>query len=291
MSINFLKSGKFVIVILFVIIGIFSFCLTEGDIGERPVADFSFEVPANIQIPAEPDEAALPVGRAVSRDASSTDSSRDEAEAEADTETTATRTPAIKKSIIVQNVPFSPQAPFAEWDDLRQEDGCEEMTAIMAMRWVKGKGLAREEARNELFAISAFEEKTYGYFQDTAAADTADRIFNEYFKYDRVSVRYDIKAEDIIRELEQGNIVIVPVDGQAVGNPNYKNGGPERHDILIKGYDYEAEEFITNDPGTRKGENYRYGAEQMIKALRDYPSGEKAPITEKRNAMIVVSPK
>jgi hypothetical protein len=122
-----------------------------------------------------------------------------------------------------------------------------------------------------------------------SAADTVSRIFKGYFNYDLAEARYDVDTDDIVSELEKGNIVIVPLNGQAVKNPHYTRGGPERHMLLVKGYDRLSDEFITNDPGTRFGENYRYPTKRLVGAIRDYPSGDREPITEQRRAMIVVS--
>jgi hypothetical protein len=189
-----------------------------------------------------------------------------------------------------QNVPFSPQAPLGGWSDLRQEEGCEETSVLMAMAWAKGFRFTSEEARREIISISEFEKKTYGSYNETSAEDTVKRIFNAYFKYYKVEMKSGIKTEDIIRELEKGKIVIVPVNGRKLNNPYFTPPGPTDHMLVIKGYDGTNQEFITNDPGTRRGESYRYSRPVMESALRDYPytgSGLKNPGVIK--SMIVVS--
>ena len=201
----------------------------------------------------------------------------------------AENTTQASKRLILQAVPFSSQAPFAEWSDPRQQDGCEEISAVMAMYWAKGGELTADKAKQAILDISAYEAENWKSYHDTSASDTVSRIFQGYFNYDLAEARYDIDASDIIAELEKGNIVIVPLNGQALKNPHYTRGGPERHMLLVKGYDRESDEFITNDPGTRFGENYRYSSERLAGAIRDYPSGDRVPIKEKRRAMIVVS--
>lgn len=184
-------------------------------------------------------------------------------------------------------VPFTPQAPFGDWSDPRQQDGCEEASILMAMRWVRGEPLTRDEALNEIFAMSAFEQERYGYFQDRSAEGTAELI-RDYFGYTNVSVEHDITTEDITRALQGGNLVITPMDGTRIGNPYYTPPGPERHMLVVKGYDPAVGEFITNDPGTRRGESFRYQEDVFFAAIRDYPSGVKVPITEIRRHMIVI---
>lgn len=193
------------------------------------------------------------------------------------------------KVILIPNVPFSPQAPFGEWTDPRQQDGCEEISAIIAMHWAKGEKLTKEQAKQELFKISDYEKKNFGDYRDTSAKDTIKRIFNGYYKYDKVKLAENIKKEDIINELSKGNLVIVPVNGQKVGNKNYTRGGPERHMIVVTGYDKNKNMFITNDPGTRKGENFRYNSDTFFNAIRDYTTGYHNIIVGTAKNMIVVS--
>lgn len=193
----------------------------------------------------------------------------------------------VKK--VLQNVPFVSQAPFGDWGDPRQQDGCEEISALMAMAWVRGETLSRKQALEKLFAISEYEETTYGSYHDTSAKDTVQRIFNEYFEYQNVEVIESVTEEAIKRELMLGNLVITPMDGQLLNNPYYSPPGPERHMVVVIGYDPATDEFITNDPGTRRGEGYRYDASDFVNAIRDYPTGYHAPISpSSRSAMIVV---
>jgi len=199
-----------------------------------------------------------------------------------------TSTPAVTGAKIIKfTVPFTSQAPFGEWSDLRQENACEEVATVMAMRWVKGTSLSPTEAKSEIIAISDWEKK-YGTYQDTSAEDTVNRIFKTYFKYDRVTVVNNISLKDIISELEQGNLVIVPADGQALGNPFFTPPGPEEHMLVIIGYNYETKRFILNESGTRRGKDYEYDEKVLFEAIRDYPTGNKKPIIGIEKNMIVV---
>jgi hypothetical protein len=193
-----------------------------------------------------------------------------------------------KSGNILLQVPFTPQAPFGDWEDQRQQDGCEEAAALMAVRWAQGRNLSREEALSEIIAISDYEEKKFGSYSDTDAEDTIARIFIGYFGYTEAEAAYDIDEESIITELEKGNVVIVPANGRKLKNPFYTPPGPDRHNLLIRGYDRDTDEFITNDPGTKRGEGYRYRSGIVIDAIVDYPTGDHLPIKEERKAMIVV---
>jgi SanA protein len=192
---------------------------------------------------------------------------------------------------VLFDAPFISQAPFGNWSDSRKQDGCEEAAAIMAMAWVNGEKLSPQIADKKIDEISAYEEKMYGSFHDTNAQDTAQRIFREFFHYDNIKVKYDITKEDIKQELFKGNLIIIPTDGQLLNNPNYTPPGPTTHNLVIIGYDVSANEFITNDPGTRNGKGYRYDEDILESALLDYPTGNHEKIEEIKTAMIAVLPK
>jgi len=103
----------------------------------------------------------------------------------------------ISMANVFFDVPFTPQAVFGNWADVRQSNACEEASVLMAMRWVEGKNLLLKDAEEEIIAISDFEKEKYGHFHDTSARDTVERIFKDYFKYEGVSVRYNIGMDDI----------------------------------------------------------------------------------------------
>jgi hypothetical protein len=190
---------------------------------------------------------------------------------------------------ITNLVPFTAQAPFGDWSDPRQQDGCEESSALMAVAWARGEALSLTDARDSIIAMSDWEKKMYGTFEDTSVQDTADRILGEYLKFTKSEVKKNIGTEDILQALQDGKIVITAVNGQKLHNPNFVAGGPLRHMILITGYDAGTKSFITHDPGTRAGANYHYPATTIAGALMDYPSGNHAPLVAMPTGMIMVS--
>lgn len=209
------------------------------------------------------------------------------------TYSTSTLNSNTKKEIIKHDVPFTTQSPFAEWSDVRQEDGCEEASALMAVYWAKGiTSIDPELAKKEIIAASEWQLEKYGNFRDTSVADTAKRIIKGYFKYTDISIKNNITINDIIIALEKDNIVILAANGRALGNQYFVSPGPERHMLVITGYDYQKMEFITNDPGTRNGKDFRYSKDVLENAIRDYPSDNgqtQEPIVGVQRNMIVVS--
>ncbi len=190
-------------------------------------------------------------------------------------------------NFILLDVPFTPQAPFAEWQDPIYQNACEEAALVMAIYWLRNQSLTIKKASEEIFALAQYEKQSYGHFHDTSAADTL-KLFKDFYDYQNVDLFYDISIEDIKIELSQGNLVIVPVNGQKLGNPYYTLPGPLEHMLVIRGYDDALQEFTVNDPGTRQGEAYRYDYQVIEKAMRDYPSGYHGLITEVKTAMIVI---
>lgn len=194
------------------------------------------------------------------------------------------------QSVLIDGVPFTVQAPFAEWSDPRQQDACEEASVIMAVRWAKGETIAsKQAAKDEILAIVQYEIDKYNGDTDTSAQDTLDRVIVGFYHFPNAKVLPINSTSDLIDQLRLGNLIIVPANGQALGNPNFTQPGPQRHMLVIKGFDLKTSVFITNDPGVRQGENYRYSMTTLFNAIRDYPTGHHVPITTTEKRMIVVS--
>jgi hypothetical protein len=115
-----------------------------------------------------------------------------------------------------------------------------------------------------------------------------DRLIKGYFKHPSASVLHSVSGGDIIGELMKGNLVLAPSQGQRLGNPNFTDPGPERHMLVVRGYDPATDEFIVNDPGTRLGQGYRYKSSILMYAILDYPTGDHEPIVKESKNVIVV---
>lgn len=190
----------------------------------------------------------------------------------------------------IPDVSFYAQAPRGKWNDLRQQEGCEEASVLMAVAWVRGQTYTDFQAEREIISMAEYQRNQYGYFIDTSAKDTYDRLFRGYFSFGGARYEEGVTVSDILDELSAGNIVVITANGRTLNNPYFVAGGPVRHMLVVLGYDHVNGEFITHEPGTSRGGSYRYSFQTIVDALNDYNSGEYAPLPQPpRTAMIVVS--
>ena len=161
-------------------------------------------------------------------------------------------------------VGFAQQAPFANWDTVHEES-CEEASMIMAARYFKSQPISEQIMEEELQKILKWEQDQ-GYQVDLTAAETA-KVLKDYYGL-TAKVTAEVTVDKIKYELAKGSLVIIPAAGRELKNPNFKVPGPIYHMLLIKGYD--SSRFITNDPGTRRGNSYRYSYEDLLQAVHNW---------------------
>jgi hypothetical protein len=177
------------------------------------------------------------------------------------------------------NVPFVVQAPLKEWNNPRFQDACEETSVYMAMKWVNSDKIGNSSsslkiARDDIMKMSLWESTKYNNYHDTSATDTAERLIKNYYGYKNFTIKKNVQLTDIVAALKNNELVIVPTNGQLLHNPYFTAPGPLNHMLVIKGYDARQNIFITNDPGTKRGENFQYAAKTLDKAISDYPTGD-----------------
>jgi hypothetical protein len=185
-------------------------------------------------------------------------------------------------------VQFTSQAPNYDWKDPRLQDGCEEAAILMAYYWTKGERLNSEIALKELLSMSEYQSTNFNEYRDTSLKDSANRLLTGYFKYNNYKIVENVTLNQIIDNLYQKHLVILPMNGKTLHNPYFTGDGPDRHMLLLIGYDPKTQEFITNDAGTWKGQDYRYSEKIIYSAIRDYNTGYHLPITEDHKNMLVI---
>lgn len=181
------------------------------------------------------------------------------------------------------DIPFISQAPFAIWDELH-DHACEEAAIIMVYYYLTGKELTQDAGEREILSMVDWQIENWGGHFDLGAEQMAE-LFENYFGYQDLELIYDFTIENIKKELAIGNPIIVPAAGRALGNPYFTSPGPEYHVLVIKGYDDEKSEFIVNDPGTKRGADFRYNYQILQNAIHDFNEGD---VLNSRKVIIVV---
>lgn len=168
-------------------------------------------------------------------------------------------------------VPFILQAPFQKWD-LIHEDACEEASAAMVNLYYKGVTgpLSKDEMDKNILEAVEWEDRVFGRNKDTSAAETV-RLMRELYGLDAKVVPVE-SMDQIKKTVAKGKPVIVPAYGRALKNPNFRQGGPLYHMLVIKGY--TATKIISNDPGTRNGADYLYDEKLLWGAIHDWNGGD-----------------
>jgi len=173
----------------------------------------------------------------------------------------------ILKEKIKINVPFYVQSPFTKWDDLHNE-ACEEASLIMAESWIKNEVLKKEDLNQRILDSVAWQEQNWNGHFDINVQEVVE-LANEYFGIEKIYYTSVNSINDIKKELNEGNLVIVPTAGRLLNNPHYRNPGPSYHMLVVVGYN--KKEIITNDPGTRNGESFSYPNDTFFNAIHNWP--------------------
>lgn len=183
-------------------------------------------------------------------------------------------------------VPFTSQAPFSNWDAVHQET-CEEASVYMVAAYYQGVSgkIDPQTAEDELQRLVAIERDLFGYFEDTTALETS-RLATEAYGL-RAQTEMDPTVESIKNHVAAGRPVIVPAAGRLLGNPNFTGDGPPFHMLVIRGY--ADGNFIANDPGTRRGEEYVYSEATIMNAIHDW-TGSYETIETGPKVILVIYP-
>lgn len=177
---------------------------------------------------------------------------------------------------------FARQAPFGAWEVAFYQDACEEASLIIINQHFKGLPLDEAIMKSELGKVEPWELERFGenLSVDTESVATMAREFYGL----NATVTDEVTLERIKQELVAGNFIILPLTGQDLHNPNFTGAGPLYHMLVVRGYD--RDQLITNDPGTRKGQGYKYDYDVILNAVHDWNGGD---IYNGKRLMIVVT--
>ncbi len=196
-----------------------------------------------------------------------------------------TITPVTKKPLPTQinlAAPFYSQAPLGDWSYPWQE-ACEEASILLAANVYWKHNWTREEFNTEILKMVEWQKEKFGTYLDTTVAQTA-QIVNDYLKLKTIT-HENPTYEDVVEILNKWHFIIMFFAGKELGNPNFTNGGPVYHVVLVKGYK-NPNKIITHDVGTRNGADYIYTWDVLESAMHDFA----IPMDSGKKRMLEVLP-
>jgi len=181
--------------------------------------------------------------------------------------------PSTTQAVTRISVPFIKQAPNNIWTE-PWLNACEETSIAMVKNYYSPGTFT--DAKNEIRRIIHARRLVIGDTLDEDAR-TIVQIINDYTPFEAEMIE-NPTLEQLKNELDNGRPIILTADGKALNNPYFLNDGPRYHALVLTGYDDDTNEFISNDPGTRRGLDFRYKYDTIMAAMRDLaPDLSSAP--------------
>ncbi len=180
--------------------------------------------------------------------------------------------PKVAQSLPVKaliEVPFTVQAPFANWDTLHEE-ACEEASLMMLKYSISHQSFGSPTDVDKEIKDLISWEGSHDFKISVTLAELAE-IADGYYQMPTGRIIEDLTLEKIKAEIAAGRPVIVPAAGRNLPNPHFTPPGPVYHMLVVKGY--TSSEFITNDPGVREGKDFHYSYDSLMNAIHDWDPG------------------
>lgn len=187
---------------------------------------------------------------------------------------------------VILSVPFSSQAPEANWKQ-PYADACEETAILMIDRFYKGNRenkIEIQEADEAILNILKIKEAEFGpsYDESLTRMDKMVDLINSNWT---AEIKESPTLEEIKEELNEGRPIILPV--AYFPNPNYRSP-LDYHVFVLTGYSEERNTFIINDPGTQYGDGMEFEIPVVMEKIHDlnpedYEAGPKRALFTKPN--------
>jgi hypothetical protein len=184
---------------------------------------------------------------------------------------------------------FYPQSPYEDWG-LPYQETCEEASLLLAYYFLSEKTPTIEPYHQDLLALVEWQKDYFGQYFHTSVAETGD-MGAKYFGLKNYRVVDNPSIEEIKEFVAQGFPVLVPTSGRALGNPFFSGKGDFYHMLVVRGYD--ETHFITNDVGTKRGENFIYKYDVLMNAMHDlHPDvfTDNSAIVKGKKRILVIMP-
>jgi hypothetical protein len=168
------------------------------------------------------------------------------------------------------NIPasFYPQAPLGNWT-APWDETCEEASILLVANSYYNYNWTKEQFGSQILKMIDWEKQHLGVYIDTNTAQNAE-ILGDYLHLKTV-IHLDPSFIEIKKILADGHMIIGSFAGKELGNPNFINGGPRYHVMVLKGYTANGN-IIVDDVGTNKGANYIYDWSTLYNSLHDLSS-------------------
>ena len=124
------------------------------------------------------------------------------------------------------------------------------------------------KAAEQILRLVSIENNHFGSNKDNNVKEIAEVI--DLFLPWEAKVVLDPTVADIKKEIDEGRPVIMPVFGEPLDNPYYQSEQIDYHVFVISGYDETTKEFVTQDPATPQGLDFRYSYDTIMDAMHDF---------------------
>ncbi len=178
-------------------------------------------------------------------------------------------------------VPFTSQAPEGIWSQPWQ-DACEEAAILMLDAYYKKYNLSPLFSKDEILKMVDWQTaRSWGYsIPMTKVEEAAEWYIGDSFALTTIE---NPTIVNIQNALNAGHPVLVVANGKTLGNPYFSGEGPVYHALIIRGYTDDG--FITNDPGTKRGEGFVYEFDTLMNSIHDWNDGD---VPNGRSVVLIV---
>ncbi|MEQ1849420.1 MAG: C39 family peptidase [Candidatus Peribacteraceae bacterium] len=183
------------------------------------------------------------------------------------------------------DVPFTSQAPHGEWDEVHKE-ACEEASILMTLQYFRSEEIVSPDHAEELLQSVLLRNESLGFAIDTTIVEVRKVLLSLSPELD-ARLLWNPTVDNLTSALSDGALIIMPADGQALGNPYFRQPGPPYHMLVLRGFTDDGY-AITNDPGTKRGEAFVYRWETLLDAMHDWNGGD---VKNGEKVVLVVSKK
>ncbi len=165
----------------------------------------------------------------------------------------------------IKEVPFTTQAPLGDWGEPWNEFSEEAVMAMARLWYLDEQIISLDQIALMMKDIARYELEVFGSSTLSDIYQVQIVLKNFFGMNSEILENPDISRMKEV--LEEGSIIIAPINGKILLNPYYGNPAPSNHMVLI--YGWKENYFITHDPGTSRGKSYLYEQKNILDSIQD----------------------